>query len=321
MKLINIKTLLLSSLFSLSALCTVHKKMDCDISANSPLRSAYLAEEGEYVSCAELKQYERILKKVKLFLSDAPPVILSIKRSDSNASFDMGQVIHIPRRLEFNGKYGESYQSSFVAIDSILAHEYGHAVFNERLKDQDFYKDLYTITKKMSRLELLINTFIGDRAILYGHKQEHDKLLNVFRDSQKLTSTRRVVNAYNELFSDVVAVYAFNNKSAITSALYYEEMTDQGFELVLARSFESNSITSSNVVTTEAHALFSETRQFIGRWLWPSNNKEKSKNIDKIFKVIAEEIEARLSLENLSFDPIEANSTLINKLRIEFGLQ
>ncbi len=301
----------------------VHDEISCKKQENSPLLKSFIIDDGNYLDCYKIKDFENILIDIKELASDAPNINLYIKNNYSNASFDMGEIIRVPTRLVFYDRFGNSFPSSFMASETVLAHEYGHALFNQRLKSSLFFKPLYNETKKLSRLELSIQKAYsagnpGNIVSLY--KKQHEKLLKKIKENKNQNKMRHIITAYNELFADLIAVLATNSKNAVTNALYFDEMDDMKYKMVLARSFNETSISENDIILTEGHALFSPTRQFIGENLWPSNNEEKIHLINTTFNIISSILEKRFPQDLSRLNPKAANKELINALKVEFKL-
>lgn len=269
----------------------------CELGDNAPISRAYKANKGNYLSCSQITAFNDTLNEVKAIVKDAPKVNLFIQQEYPNASFDMGSIIRIPLTLTFSGKYGMTYRGSYFASHTILAHEYGHAIFANKMKKYDFYNKIQALSMKASNLEINIQEAYA-KGNPGGITDHYFNLLSKInkqrREDKELQATARITRAYNELFADVVAVAVLNNKSAITNALFYNEMSDNRYEFVLARQFSNNYLDMNGPYMFEEHTMFAPTRQFIGENLWPITDKEKTELIEKVFQASVIEIKKGL---------------------------
>lgn len=279
---------------------------ECELESFS-LSKAYVTKSNS-ISCQKIGYFQATIKDLSNFLTVTPEVRLVISPESSNASFDYGSTIYIPLQLTFPGKYGSIHYGDSTQIEYILAHEYGHAVLAEFLSRNLFYSEMYKVDKEFSNLEFtksLSGKLSTEQELKYNELKEKKNSYN---------KIRKLISDYGEFFADVIAVYYSNSKDTMFNAVYFDEMSDQSFQLALARSFSENSVDITDRIYHEEHASLVLVRQFIGSHLWPSNNEEKEIFLELITNSIEEEILQRLDREEYKLTPKKINESLINRL-------
>lgn len=328
-----LKSIFLSLLFSIQGLASTHhvhgektqkveiyphEMINCELSQESPVSHVFKIAKGNYLNCHQVKNFESILLNIKEIQAEAPPVALYINKSYPNASFDMGKIIRIPLELSFSGKWGNIYSGSYMAADTVLAHEYGHAVFAQKMKGHKFYAPIQEMSLKASELELTIQELYSkgnpSNLVKFYTKQLHalnDKRLN----DKELKKVRKFIGPYNELYADLVAAFSLNRKNAMVDALYYDEMSDQAYETIQARNFSENSLDMTGSYMHQEHGMFAPTRQFIGKNLWTKDKLEQKKVLDTLFDTIASEISYLIEYDVKYLAPTTLNKKLIEALK------
>jgi len=307
----------LQDLKSIAGLPKIYDKIDCELSETSVIDSVYKTQSGNYLSCHQVNSFNSTLDDVTKLIANAPKVSLFIEKQHNNASFDMGKIIRVPLQLTFSGKYGQFYHGSYMGVHTVLAHEYGHAVFSNRIKKYDFYKKIQSLSYQSSQHELAMQEAYANgnpNNIVEYHKAQIDRLFKLRKDDKVFQKTAKLTTAYNELFADVIAVLSMNDKSAVMKALYYDEMDDKQYDMVLARQFSDNSLTMDGSYMFVSHAKFAPVRRYIGEKLWPNSQDEAKALIDNVFKSIVIEIKKELKKSDTTY-PTQMNKNLIETLK------
>ncbi|WP_372651520.1 hypothetical protein [Halobacteriovorax sp.] len=272
------------------------------------LSKAYVTKENA-ISCQKIHYFQSTVEDISELFNDAPPVRLLISPKSSNASFDYGETVYIPLQMTFPGKYGSVNYGDPTQTEYILAHEYGHAVFTKLLSRNNFYKDIYAVDKEFSQLEFE-SKFKSDL------DEETLQRINELRDKKNdYNKVRKLLTDYSEFFADVIAVYYSNNKETMLNALYFDAMSDQSYNLVLARSFSERRVDISDRIYTEEHASLVLARHFVGANLWPKTKEQKVDYLQSIFNVIEEEILERLERKEYRLSAKKMNNSLIKRLK------
>lgn len=272
------------------------------------LSKAYVTKENA-ISCQKIHYFQSTVEDISELFNDAPPVRLLISPKSSNASFDYGETVYIPLQMTFPGKYGSVNYGDPTQAEYILAHEYGHAVFTKLLSRNNFYKDVYALDKEFSQLEF-------ESKLKSDLDEETLQRINELRDKKnEYNKVRKLLTDYSEFFADVIAVYYSNNKETMLNALYFDSMSDQSYNLVLARSFSERLVDISDRIYTEEHASLVLARHFVGTNLWPNTKEQKIDYLRSIFNAIEEEILERLEREEYRLSAKKMNNSLIKRLK------
>jgi len=300
-----------------------HTRIECELPQNSVIENVYKTDNGNYISCNNVDSFNETLSEVTALVPDGPEVSLYVEKRNSNASFDMGRIIRIPIQMVFNGKYGNFYHGSYMGVHTVLAHEYGHAIFSERIKKYDFYKDIQELAHRSSSYELAIQDAYAKgnpNNIVEFYRQQIKSLFEKRKNDKQFQKVRKITGAYNEFFADVVAVVAKNDKSAVMMALYYDEMNDQQYQMVQARQFANNSLDMQGSYMNVVHTKFAPVRRFVGENLWPTNSDEAKTLIDKTFEAVVIEIQKQLKKEQMDSSR-ELNKSLIETLKKLYNIE
>lgn len=300
-----------------------HKKIECDLPENSVIENIYKTSSGNYLSCNNIDAFNSTLSEVTELVPDGPDISLYVEKSSSNASFDMGRIIRLPIQMVFHGKYGVLYHGSYMGVQTVLAHEYGHAIFSERIKKYDFYKEIQELAYRSSTLELAIQKAYAEgnpNNIVEFYRKQLDALFEKRKNDKQFQKVRKITGAYNEFFADVVAVVAKNDKSAVMMALYYDEMNDQQYQMVQARQFSENSLDMRGSYMNVIHTKFAPARRFVGENLWPTNNEEATELINKSFEAVVIEIQKQLKKDKMDRSKV-LNESLIETLKKLYKLE
>lgn len=297
---------------------TIVSKMSCELTSNT-VSLVYKNSRGDFLSCDQVKSFSETIDRVAAISPVAPAINLFIEREHSNASFDMGLIIRVPLRLTFSGPWGQVYYGQFISSHSVMAHEYGHAIFSKMLEEQEFFKEMKEESVSFSQkdLELMAALNSGvDQKEVELIKAQREVILKSRTSNKEHARIRRILGGYDELFADVVAVYAADNKRTMVNALFFNEISDQAFELVMARDFSGEERSFSNALLSEEHATFAQTRSFIGNNLWPSNDDEKKKFLSIVFDSILENVIERIkSPVDEELSARELNENLIDSIK------
>lgn len=319
------KKLLLSALFLLNATAKTttlslpkqYEEIDCSLDANSPVLATYKAQEGNFLNCEQVTEFEATISKTASLAKSFPRVTLLISKQSDNASFDRGSIIRVPLRLTFPNRWGNYFYGDYNSNQIVLAHEYGHAILNEKLSDEVFFKPIKNLADRSSQLELSIQHAYEDNK----SKNEIQNILDAYNsnyqamyDDKDQLRISKILSPYHELFADLIAALAFDNKSAMIEALYYNEMSDDKFDNLLTRDFKKNHLKIKANHLKEDHALFAPTRRFIGENLWPTNDIEKTKLLGLVFNSIVVEMKKHADSGEGQINPIKANEDLIKLL-------
>lgn len=221
---------------------------------------------------------------------------LEIVRKSSVAIFKKkSNTLRIPLVLE-----GDYQRAGTYLFNSMLSHEYGHAIFHENLALVD---PLYIKNIDLAKSNL-------------------DSLAKKKADIDAL-----FLNAYHELFADIVAVLAMDDLDSMKKLISGMVEGEGGIE----RSFLNN-LSENEWEYVTPHYLFAPTRGFIGKNLIQGKVVDKGLLLKKIFDIMKGLIKKNradlvaqlekdpdLELYELEIDVIKMNKAFINVLKKEFS--
>lgn len=311
MKTIPTLALLLGSFITTSAFAG-----DCPLKEKSPVIEAYAISSSGQMDCRYVTNVEDMIIGVQKFSEEKVPVNLFVQHIFDNASFDGGTIIQVPERLIFTSEFGQEYPTTVVANLATVAHEYGHALLekkleNELLKQFPQYAGFIPLSQEISALKIAALKNPDSKDIQQELEVKNKELLA----NKNFILFARLTTGYSELYADVVANYHLDDKSAIFSALYYDEMNDRAFKMVQTRDFNTEFTDRHKVFMTEEHGYFAYTRTYIGKNLWPKNLNEKKVMLKKIGDAIVEEVRSLLTKGSDLPDYETANKLLIERLK------
>lgn len=296
---------------------TENKRITCSETTNSLIKNIFQTQKGNYLNCQKIEDFLDTIEKVSRLTPVSPEINLFIGRESNNASFDMGNIIYVPLRLNFPNQWGTVFYGDYYANQTILAHEYGHAVLSKLLEKEVFFQSFKAISIQISQIQIQIQELFEkgdpDKKIPLYSQRLQDLQEQRLNDKESLRASR-LLSPYHELFADLVTVLAYNDKSSILNALYYNEMSDQSYQMLLFRNFEGDEVNMNSPFVHEEHGMFAPIRRFIGNQLWPNNDEEKKTLIQQLYKAIVIEMRKNLALSDDELDPRSLNQNLLSTL-------
>lgn len=239
----------------------------------------------------------------------APQVSLVIGGASDNASFDNGRLIQVPYRMVFYGKFGRAHEMPRHSIYVSAAHEYGHAIFHQRMKEamQEDYGDMFTKLEQLSERKLAVFkgasdvSFVGDSIALMA--------------TEEFSHWHSIITAYAEFYADALAVFHFQDKSAMFKALYYDGMNDFFYNYVRMRDFASDPASDWYHLMSEDHAKFALARAFVGKNMWPKDAWQFASMEGSLVGAVMSVMLRELDADEKEADYELANAELIRELQ------
>ena len=302
----------------LSGLLGVQEEIKCDKKFDI-IRHAFKVSKKDHIECSDVSFVNNQLLKVKELLPIAPKINLNLYANSPSAFFDLGSILHIPMRLTFFNNWGMQYSTILSDISPILYHEYGHAVFSEIFAAK-YYPTIQKNAKDLSNLKVRKQIAYAQgnpNNVVETYELRIEKLTEKIKNSPE-REIQRMISSYNEFFSDLIAVLITENRNTIMNALYYNEMTDNDYELIRMRSFTDRGTLLTNRLLNEEHTELAPTREFIGSNFLEEAFKSKEKKIELIQIVINSidiELERRIKNSLLKRDPKVSNQGLIKIIK------
>ncbi|RZF21540.1 hypothetical protein DAY19_07580 [Halobacteriovorax vibrionivorans] len=289
------------------------------------INKAFKVRSKDFVDCEDAFWADRAMSKVKQISNISPKVNLELLARDSGASFDIGSTIRLPLRLTFSNRWGQVYDSLSLGTDAILYHEYSHAIFGEVI-GKKFYPQFKAMAETLSRYKIALQNAYATGN--YGNAVKYYE--NQIKRLQEKMKTHHEIeyyhlsSSYNEFFADLVAVLVTNNANSIFNALYYDEMSDQSYQMIKLRSFEDQSTNYDNRLLNEIHGELALARQFIGKTVLNEifsirdeklANQRKKALLDNVLKAIDNQMTKRIELNDFGISPKKNNEKLIKELK------
>ena len=289
-----------------------------------------VADEPEFI-----KEITDITSQIDALRISSVNVSVIIKPESDNASFDSGSVIEIPRTMVlYNHMQTQpSYKTTEDAL-AVYAHEYGHAVFDAHIVSiVPEYAKLKQQKQDISNLSVSVFQKNMTEEQIKVLKNQVSTLEKQLLADKELVRASRLTLPYHEVFADTIAVFVFNNKSAIYEALYYEEPYEPGigggFHLpgfgggvanphdpnrhIVGRDF-SRIHNVNEWKNNSEHGLFSPLRSVIGSdECWPRNTAEQQVRLKHLLQLLLKKIKKHN--EDKTFPEINENIELINEYR------
>lgn len=230
-------------------------------------------------NCELAKDVSEVINDVAT-LFGGPTITLIMGSASDNAGFDLGHLIELPYQMIFYNQYGVAYPMPKMSVITSAAHEYGHAIFHERVKKE--FPQFAELIKKLAKVSDLKEAVVRETATPEQLKDASAELgaTTAYADFNKY------LTAYSEFFADVIAVYDANSKNAMLSALYYDQMTNNEYNYVRMRDFDSTPSERYENMLSEDHAKLAYVRTYVGESLWPANRKQAKVYAEKILTAI-----------------------------------
>jgi len=236
----------------------------------------------------------------------------------SNASFDNGHNVEIPRRMGFTSEWGSdmSYKSTVDDLN-VYAHEYGHAVFDTYIAAAiPQYLEVKKIYNAMSDVEVKPYQSQMTPQQIAANQKQYDALTEKLKNSPELLKIVGLTLPYHEIFADTIAVFNANSKNAISEALFnplakpydpYAKVSWQGRDFGIKR----------DVATwdeDEVHLLFSPLRSQIGLdECWPKDKADQARKLKFLAQILTEQMKKMYIAKK--YPVIADNKELIEKYK------
>jgi len=125
---------------------------------------------------------------------------------------------------------------------------------------------------------------------------------------------------YEELYADTVAVYFESNPSALTHALYFNEMTQTEYDYIKFRDFSNSYAKKDADWMRDEHSRLSYVRSFIGKNMMPRNLSDARKFLSILENAIVQSLRIDFARKT-ELEVIPANDQLIKILSRELKVK
>lgn len=244
---------------------------------NTAIISRIHIEDSSDLDCVFVQDLQAIFQNLQTSLQiSVPPIELKLKARSDNASFDEQSTLTVPYQLVFYGTYGNSVTKYRWDSYVVASHEYGHYLFAQLIK----------------------------------------QLMRQQRKQFDFAKYRTALIPYSEFFADVISVLYFKDKEAVFKALYYDQVSDQQFEELQYRSFAMKYADVDRLNLWSVHSRLALARSWVGEHLWETLQKEPSKTIETLVRVLIPQIQEEFRSPKEDF--LEQNSLLILNLEASY---
>lgn len=242
---------------------------DCAAPLGGTVKKVILSWSG--VDCKSAQTQAEEINKIGALFGHPGGITLYFGGEDNNAGFDEGHILVVPEFFVNYGKYGGVARGYQMQIYGIVAHEFGHSIFQEALK-KVLPAEYRSIVERMQR-----DSDQREQAYLQGHQMNKP----TYHDIPLYGPYLNAVLPYSELIADTVAVYFYDDPSVVFNALYIDDHDprQQKFQRIapnfLLRDFKLNHGLEDIEKNLEVHTQLSLVRSWIGKNLMPRNQKQK----------------------------------------------
>ncbi len=272
-------------------------------------------DDGDSIDCNQIQIILNTTREIaKLSPIDFGPVDYEIIEMGWDAS-NLINYIYLPQNFERYNSEGSYFLNQPLA-NNYLAHEYGHSIFNEMIRQH--HSDLnesFTIIQKNNSKIIQKNILLAQGKLEEATSLADDianKEIEIFTSAKIMTPIFKVV-AMSELFSDLVAVLYAEDLQAFSKAASGQFADPQEKESNKLRDFSLNH-PLEHWDNDEKHDLYAPTRSFIGKRLrFPMSLDRKKKILKKLLDIMKDQLSYESQTENRT--PQELNQVLINKLK------
>lgn len=265
--------------------------------------------------CELFSKLEQEVMAVQRFAVATPKLTLVIREENTNASFDNGRLIWLPKKLILTQE-GKQSVARYDQLKVAFIHEYGHALLHERFK-AELGIEFGSLLVQLDDLSLLAvsNLLLDERSMALR------RMGATIASSQDFAIYAKVITGLTELYADVVSVLAFSDGEAMSGAITPEHAKNQEFlpKNIRLRSFSHQHNIKDIDENRDPHTQYSLVRSFLGPLLMQlQTDDEKRQFLLKLEKVIIEAVKQQYLLAENNEDlwtTKEANAWVIQKFQ------
>ncbi len=265
--------------------------------------------------CELFSKLEQEVVAVQRFAVGTPKLTLVIREENTNASFDNGRLIWLPKKLILT-QGGRQSVASYDQLKVAFIHEYGHALLHERFK-AELGSEFGSLLAQLDDLSLLAvsNLLLDERSMALR------RMGAAIAASQDFEIYAKIITGLTELYADVITVLAFSDGEAMSGAITPEHAKDSESlpKNIRMRSFVHQHSIGDIEENKDAHTQYSLVRSFLGPQLLKlKTDAEKRQFLLKLEEVIIEATKQQYLLAENNEDlwtTKEANAWVIQKFQ------
>lgn len=296
------KYLALPFLFFASLSAQAH---NCDITQSKSVKHVFFTGSE---NCEFASSLTETIDHVSSHFEAPPTINLVIGDRATNASFDNGKMIRVPQHLFSRDNEGREHNATEEQLKTVMIHEYGHALLNERWKE-DFAEEFSELFEG-----LLTVSQMGEENFIHNIKSQ-----GVRRQGQNLAATDmfaqyyKVMPAYQELYADTLAVIITNDLSGMRKAMSFAVNDPRHVDSVKLRDFAVEHSLEEILQNNDAHTKLSLVRSYLGKRLSTMNMNQKFRLLAQLESAMTVVIKPILENDELP-SAEKANQDLIELL-------
>lgn len=273
MSLLKLSLSIVVCLLATKTLARTSPSVACEGQAVAPLREVIFYKTSE--DCTLFRRLNQVLTNLTERLSPGPTVSLILRDKATNASFDNGHIIWLPKTLYARSGPDQEHAATPSQLATVLVHEYGHALLKVRL-EQEFQEDFGGLFWELADIssESLENIRMGISSRGIQARGNHVAATEEFQIFFKHYP------AYSELYADLVAILYFDDPSAMSSAMNFAAHGSFRNSVTL-RDFGRENSLEEIVASNDPHTALSLARSHLGRWVRTKRSWEEKKQLLK----------------------------------------
>lgn len=250
--------------------------------------------------CGHFDEVERVFKKILSFSGTISPSILFLDAPAYPAQVSMSGVILLASRQK-----GWSEERDLKKSEVIWAHEIGHLIFNDWLKNSfPEIKPFATFMKEHDKFVI-------------SNSNPHEDYFSQAKNSwsQEAALVRDIQKPYSELFADVVAVFYKNDREALYKAYELKGMSAKARKERSQYSFKQIT-TLSNEDDKNIHFFFSPSRIDLAKKFmkFPLSASQKRSALKTIHEILVAEMKDLYREKKRPSDKVNLNKSLMKRI-------
>lgn len=264
----------------------------CAGQAIAPLREVIFYKTSE--DCTLFRRLNRVLTNLTERLTPGPTVSLILRDKATNASFDNGHIIWLPKALYARSGPDQEHVATPSQLATVLVHEYGHALLKVRL-EQEFHQDFNGLFWELADIsaESLENIRLGISSRGIQARGNH------LAGTEEFQIFFKHYPAYSELYADLVAILYFDDPSAMSSAMNFAAHGRFQSSVTL-RDFGRENTMEEIITSNDPHTALSLARSHLGKWVRTKRSWEEKKQLLKTVEdIIVENLRKDLQEEEI----------------------
>lgn len=267
-------TLKLLSLLMTLAFSSLAWSSDCELPSGGPVTRVLFKGAKD---CVFAQSLAHKLLEVSQHFPESPKVTLVIGERSTNASFDNGHIIWLPRHLISVDPSGQEHIAETEQLLKVVVHEYGHALLNVTLK-KHFTEEFSELYEGFASLSADAESNIIEKISPRGIRTRGGELAQ----TEAFQLYYKNIPAFSELYADALTVFAFDDTAAMKQALHFARQDARKSAQVRLRDFSIEHSLEEINNSNDDHTRLSLVRSYLGRVWQKKSALEKRELLEKL---------------------------------------